>query len=58
MIGALNDDNDDDEKEEREEDWVENSENDGEEELKEENANAIGWPFFTIYSEQHELPSS
>ena len=32
MIGALNDDNDDDEKEEREEDWVENSENDGEEE--------------------------
>ena len=32
MIGALNDDDDDDEKEEREEDWVENSENDGEEE--------------------------
>ena len=32
MIGALSDDNDDDEKEEREEDWVENSENDGEEE--------------------------
>ena len=32
MIGALNDDNDDDEKVEREEDWVENSENDGEEE--------------------------
>ena len=32
MIGALNDDNNDDEKEEREEDWVENSENDGEEE--------------------------
>ena len=32
MIGALNDDNDDDEKEEREEDWVENSENYGEEE--------------------------
>ena len=32
MIGALNDDNDGDEKAEREEDWVENSENDGEEE--------------------------